>query len=558
MKRSGAQIITTLLERQGVGTVTGIPGGSTLPLYDALRESSMRHVLARHEQGAGFMAQGMARATGRAAVCLATSGPGATNLLTAVADARLDSVPIVAITGQVPTGLIGTDAFQEVDTYGLTVPITKHNFLVRTAGDLLEVIPEAFSIAESGRPGPVVIDVPKDVQSAEVSFDRWPDRGVTAAAPPLPRGEVKAMARAIAASRRPVLYAGGGVIASGASAELCALARKGAIPVATTLAGIGSFPGDDPLSLGMLGMHGERRTNMVLEEADLLIALGVRFDDRATGKAAEFCSRANIIHVDIDPSEIGKIKRPNLALRGDAREVLERLLPGIPFDERPEWRRVREGLKGRFPPALFESEGFRHPRSLMCALSTSAPGDRIVTTDVGQHQMWVAQHYTFRNPRTLLTSGGLGTMGFGLPAALGAAMAKPGTPVLCISGDGSILMNIQELATLAELDLDVKVLVLNNGHLGLVRQQQHLFYGDRIFASRFGSVPDFAAVARGFGIQGHDLAGEEGDVGRLEEIFSAAGPALVNIPVSPDELVLPMVPPGAANSEMVEKEACHV
>jgi len=558
MKKTGADIITTLLERQGVGTIAGIPGGCNLPLYDSLRSSPIRHVLARHEQGAGFIAQGMARVTGRAGVCLATSGPGATNLLTAIADARLDSVPLVALTGQVPTPLIGSDAFQEVDTYGLTLPITKHNFFVRRPEELLEIVPAAFETAESGRPGPVCIDIPKDVQTGEVRVERWPDPYLPPPPSPCDPEIVAPLAEMIRRSRRPVLYVGGGIIASGASAELALLARRNSIPVASTLAGLGAFPSDDPLFLGMLGMHGARSTNMVLDEADLLLAVGVRFDDRATGRAQDFCRHASIAHIDIDPSEIDKIKPANLSLVGDAGEILRVLAPAVPADDRMEWRARAETLRsrcGHLPPPV--GNPF-HPRTFIRHLSALAGPNAVVATDVGQHQMWVAQEYPFRRPRSLLTSGGLGTMGFGLPAAIGASLAKPGTRVVCVSGDGSFLMNIQELATLSELGLDVTVAVMNNRHLGLVRQQQELFYGGRTHASRFEAKPDFAAIARGFGITGYDLEGDPDPMSILETALSLPGPAVINVPVHHAENVLPMVPPGGANDEMIWEEPSHV
>jgi acetolactate synthase-1/2/3 large subunit len=536
--------------------VAGIPGGSSLPLYDALHGSSIRHVLTRHEQGAGFIAGGMARSTGEAAVCLATSGPGATNLLTSIADARLDSVPVIAITGQVPASMIGTDAFQEVDTYGLTLPITKHNFLVRDARELLEVLPAAFETALSGRPGPVVIDVPKDVQLQEVAFDDWPRPGRAAAPPPCRGEDAEALADAILAAERPVILAGGGVIVSGAAPALCELAERGSIPVATTLAGLGAFPHGSGLNLGMLGMHGSRATNMVLEEADLLISIGARFDDRATGRAEEFCRRASIAHVDIDPSEIGKIKETNVAVTGDAAVVLAKLLPLVPPNSREAWMDRVASIRGAYP-APPPVDDFYEPAVLLPYVASLAGHSSFIATDVGQHQMWAAQHYPVQRPRMLLTSGGLGTMGFGLPSAIGAALANPGRRVVCISGDGSLLMNIQELVTLAELDLDVKVIVMNNGHLGLVRQQQELFFGARYIASRFDSGPDFAAAAAAFGVRGIDLERCEDPCEALAEAFARKKPSLINVPVHHGLNVYPMVPPGGANREMIGGELTH-
>lgn len=557
MERTGAEIIATLLERQGVTTVAGIPGGANLPLYDALRAGRIRHVLTRHEQGAGFIAQGMARVSGRAGVCLATSGPGATNLLTAIADAKLDSVPLVAITGQVPTSLIGTDAFQEVDTFGLTLPITKHNYLVRNAADLLEIVPQAFELAESGRPGPVVIDVPKDVQQQQVAFDHWPEPGTRPRPAPCDDAAIARLADRIRRAERPVLYVGGGIVASGSSQLLRHLAQRNSIPVASTLMGLGAFPPDDSLFLGMLGMHGARYTNLALEEADLLLAFGVRFDDRATGRVEAFCRNAEIAHIDIDGSEIDKIKPANLSIVADVGEAIRQLLPLVEDTPRAAWNARIMQLKSEHPFEMPETDDPLHPLNLISRLGEIlGPGD-IVTTDVGQHQMWVAQAYPFRQPRTCLTSGGLGTMGFGLPAAIGAGLACSDNGsaserrVVCISGDGSFLMNVQELATLADLDLPVTVIILNNGHLGLVRQQQELFYGERYHASRFDSSPDFAALARSFGVPGYNLGESADPIGVLSRALEMSGPCVVDAPIHFAENVLPMVPPGAANREMI-------
>lgn len=552
MKTSGAEIITRLLERQGVEIVTGIPGGTTLPLYDALGKSRLRHVLARHEQGAGFIAQGMARATGRAGVCLATSGPGATNVVTAIADAKLDSIPTVFITGQVSTALIGTDAFQEVDTYGLTVPIAKHNYLVRSATELLTVVPEAFRLAESGRPGPIIIDVPKDVQLQTIEVDGWPEPGAPAPPAAPSHEEVHAFVSLLGQAKRPVLYVGGGCIASGAAPQVRRLAEVAGIPVAMSLHGLGVFPVEHPLCLGMLGMHGARSTAMLLDEADLLIALGVRFDDRATGKVAEFCTHAKVVHVDVDPSEIHKLKAADLGIVADLSATLARVLDACPHTDSSAWlRRVGE-LKRRHPLPETEAECPWAPATIVREIARRASPAAVVTTDVGQHQMWVAQHYPFRHPRTLLSSGGLGTMGFGLPAAIGAGLAKPEAQVLCFTGDGSLLMNIQELATLAETRCNVIVILFNNQHLGLVRQQQDLFYGGRVQASRFAVAPDFVAIARGFAIPGVDLGTGPAALDRLDEVLGRPGPALVNVPIPVAANVLPMVPPGAANRDMIE------
>jgi len=551
MRFTGATLITTLLERQGIDVIPGIPGGASLPLYDALRGSRIRHVLARHEQGAGFIAQGIARVTGRPAVCFGTSGPGATNLLTAIADARLDSIPLVAITGQVPRAMIGTDAFQEIDTYGLTVPITKHNYLVRSAAELVEVIPDAFRIAASGRPGPVVIDVPKDVQNEAIEIDTLPVPGVAAPATAVAPADVGRAAALIHGARRPVLFVGAGVIAADATAAVQALAETASIPVVSTLLGLGVLPAAHPLFFGMVGMHAAPYTNLLLEECDLLIALGVRFDDRATGKVAAFCPHARIIHVDIDASELGKITTPCLGIEADAGAWLRALLPMIAPQTRPEWTAHTQHLRRTHPLHTPELDDPCSPYGIIQHAAALAGDDAIVTTDVGQHQMWAAQAFPFTRPRQWLTSGGLGTMGFGLPAAIGAALAEPQRPVLCFSGDGSLLMNIQELATAVEEGVDVKVVLLNNGHLGLVRQQQQLFYGQRYHASRFHAAPDFAALARAFGVAGYDLTGSADPGAMLARALRQPGPCLVNVPIAADANVYPMVPPGAANRDMI-------
>ncbi len=551
MELSGAKLVVKLLERQGIEIICGIPGGSNLPIYDALRDSPIKHVLARHEQGAGFMAQGMARTSGKAAVCMGTSGPGVTNLLTAIADARLDSIPIVAITGQVTSSLIGTDAFQEVDTYGLTIPITKHNFLVQSAADLLEIIPEAFRLAESGRPGPVVVDIPKDVQKELIEVVSWPDKGCRSERAKCKEDDLEMAVTMINEARRPVIYAGGGVVAADCSEDLIKLAAKNSIPVVTTLMGLGAFPHGDTNYLGMLGMHGSRSTNMIMEEADLIIALGVRFDDRAVGKACEFCKHADILHVDIDRSEIGKIKSSNLSVVGDVGHALHELVEKVDSSIRIGWSARIASVRMMYPELSPDSEDAFHPVNLIRVMGESLPDDAIITTDVGQHQMWVAQEYPFRKPRTLLTSGGLGTMGFGLPNAIGAALAKPDKKVVCVSGDGSFLMNIQELATLSEQRLNVKVLIMNNNKLGLVRQQQEMFFEERFFASSFESNPDFTSIAGGFGIPAFDLGKQDSPALFLRKVLSQDGPCVINIPIGVENKVLPMVPPECANREMI-------
>ena len=549
---TGSQIVVRLLERQGIRRIPGIPGGAILPFYDALSQSTLiEHVLTRHEQGAGFMAQGAARATGEVAVCLATSGPGATNLLTAIADAKLDSIPMVAITGQVPTAMIGTDAFQEVDTYGLTVPITKHNFLVGSARELLEVIPEAFRLAASGRPGPVLVDIPKDVQNERIEVSEWPEPGRRDPVPEADPASIERAAAMINEAQRPILYLGGGVVHSGAAVQSVELAEKASLPTVMTLMALGAMPVDHALSLGMLGMHAARCTNLALEECDLLIAVGARFDDRATGKVSAFCPNAKIIHVDIDRSELDKIKTAHVGIRGDVKQVLDRLLPQVKASLRKDWlSRVGE-LKAACPLQMPGVDDPRTPYGLIRAVADCLDDDAIIATDVGQHQMWVAQAYPLRRPNQWLTSGGLGTMGFGLPAAIGAAMAQPEKTVVCFTGDGSILMNIQELATAAEEGVNVKVVLMNNASLGLVFQQQTMFYGPRIFSSKFKGEPDFLKIAEGFGWQTLDLDTANDPKAALAAALSVRGPVFIHASIDRHEQVLPMVAPGAANKDMI-------
>jgi acetolactate synthase-1/2/3 large subunit len=493
----------------------------------------------------------MARSTGKAGVCLATSGPGVTNLITAIADAKLDSIPLVAITGQVASSMIGTDAFQEVDTFGMTMNITKHNYLVKDAGDLPAVIAEAFHIAETGRPGPVLIDVPKDVQLQEIEFDNWPDSPIRVDYGEPDRETMGKIVKMINDAKRPLIYAGGGIISAGATAILSMLAKKNSIPVTLTLMGLGAFSPDDSLYLGMLGMHGAPCTNYILDEIDLLIACGVRFDDRAIGKMKEFCSQASIVHIDIDGSEIDKIKKTDISLVADIKTALESMVPSIEENRRESWMERIAMIKKEHPLVLPLPDDPLNPLNLIKSISNIAPHDAIITTDVGQHQMWVAQVYPFRQPRSLLTSGGLGTMGFGLPAAIGAALANPHKQIICLSGDGSIQMNIQEMATLAELDLNVVVIIMNNQHLGLVRQQQELFFNGNYIASKFDSKLDFAAIGRQYGISGINLAEAIDPVKTIAIMLNEKGPCIIDVPTHYSENVFPMVPPGAANREMV-------
>ena len=552
---TGAQLTIALLERQGVRTIAGIPGGANLPLYDALSRSALiEHVLTRHEQGAGFMAQGAARATGEVAVCLATSGPGATNLLTAIADAKLDSVPVICITGQVPRAMIGTDAFQEVDTYGMTIPITKHNFLVRNARDLLQIIPEAFAMAASGRPGPVLIDIPRDVQLETAAFDEWPEIGEREPAPAYFDADLETAVDMLNSARRPILWVGGGVVASGAGPEMLALAERASMPVTSTLMGLTAVPHDHPLRMGMLGMHAQRHTNMALEACDLILAAGVRFDDRATGKVQEFCPQAKVIHIDIDHSELDKLRPASVAILGDVREVARALLPRVAPAERQEWLGYIAALKLAFPSCIPERGGHGTPLELIRRVGELAGDGTIVVTDVGKHQMWTAQAYPFTPGNGWLTSGGLGTMGFGLPTAIGAALAAPERKVVCVSGDGSLLMNIQEMATAAEQNADVTVVLMNNACLGLVHQQQELFFQGNYFSSIYEVNVDFGLIARGFGWKVWDMAGAADPDAVLGEAMSHRGPALIHVPVDRDEKVWPMVPPGAANRTMLGGE----
>jgi acetolactate synthase-1/2/3 large subunit len=559
MQLTGAELIIHLLERQGVRLVAGIPGGALLPLYEALgRSRVIRHVLARHEQAAGFIAQGLARITGKAGVCFATSGPGVTNVVTALADARLDSIALVCIAGQVPQHLIGTDAFQEVATIDIVRTITKASFFVRDASELWEVVPKAFELAETGRPGPVLIDVPKDVQMQLASAGPLPNR--------LPRcgggvgqGEDDAAAylraaQLIASAERPVLYIGGGVTKARAHSLVRELAERTGIPVTTTLMALGTLPAAHRLNLGMLGMHGARYTNRVIDECDLLIAIGARFDDRATGRPDRFAAAAQVIHIDIDARELGKIRQPMLAIRADAGVALRELLRHCRRDDRSRWLQRVQQLKADLPLHTPGDDQICSPYGIVRAVGALAGSDAIVTTDVGQHQMWVAQTYPFQRPDRWLTSGGLGTMGFGLPAAIGAALAQPEATVICFTGDGSLLMNIQELATLAELDLNVKIVLLDNAALGLVRQQQELFYRQRFVASLYAQPSNFIAIARAFGVPALDLESHAVPYGALACAFHTPGPMLVRAAIAAEHHVLPMVVPGGANAEALDHE----
>lgn len=563
MHYTGAQIIVRLLERQGIRYIAGIPGGSNLPIYDALSHSTITHILTRHEQGAGFIAQGMARVSGQAAVCMASSGPGATNLITAVADAHMDSIPVVAITGQVPLSVMGTQAFQEVDTYALMKPITKQNWLVTSADQLLQVIPEAFRVAMSGRPGPVAIDVPKDVQLQSIAVTHWPAPAEPDLPPAIQPEDIETLLQLITHAKRPLLMLGGGVVKSNGSDAVRHFVELTRIPTTSTLMALGSLPTDHPLFLGMLGMHGARYTNLTLEECDLLIGAGVRFDDRATGKVTQFCPNATIVHIDIDTKEFGKIKQPHLAIHADVGDVMRALnqalqtkspvaSPEPSVDSKTSaWLAQIALLKSAFPLDTAGEDDLFKPYGALLNTAKRLSRETTITTDVGQHQMWAAQVFPLHRPRQWLTSGGLGTMGFGLPTAIGAALAQPDRLTLCISGDGSLLMNIQEIATAVEHNLNIKILLLNNQHLGLVRQQQELFYGARYHAIGHHKETDFAAVARAMGAQGYHLGKSPNPLDDLAMALAQPGPCVIEVPIEAQEKVFPMVPPGAANKEMI-------
>ncbi len=552
--KTGARTLIEALQREGVDTIFGYPGGVVLPIYDELYDSSIRHILVRHEQAAAHAADGYARASGRVGVCLATSGPGACNLVTGIATAYMDSIPIVALTGQVPTALLGNDAFQESDITGITMPITKHNYLVKNAADIDRVVKEAFYIAGTGRPGPVLIDLPKDVTMGEVDEASSPPPAISLRGyQPTYEGHVRQIDKAldlIAEAERPLVYAGGGVILSGASAELREFIETAAIPVTTTLMGLGAIPGDHPLNLGMLGMHGTAAANFAVTECDLLVAIGVRFDDRVTGKIEAFAPNARIIHIDIDPAEIGKNKKVDLPIVGDVGRVLRAMLARMKKrGDTANWVNRTGTWKAQFPPAYRDDDRLR-PQYIIQQLSDLMKGEGIVVSEVGQNQMWTALYYCFRKPRSWITSGGLGTMGYGFPAAIGAHFARPGETVVDVAGDGSFQMNIQELATVAHNNIPVKVVILNNMYLGMVRQWQELFY-ERRYAYTELSPVDFVKVANAYGVEGIRVE-EKADVrGALETALSHDGPFVLDFRIEREENVFPMVPAGAAINEMI-------
>ena len=585
MKKTGAQIITKLLEMHGIETAAGIPGGSILPLYDELTRSSIHHVLVRQEQAGGFIAQGMARTNGLPAVCLATSGPGAMNLLTAIADARCDSVPIIAITGQVNTYLIGTDAFQEADTFGLSFPITKHSVMVKSPEELLTVIPEAFKIAMNGRPGPVLIDVPRDVQTKTCEFDAWPKIKL-----PLKDDEstvrfhtkdsamtvlLEKAAELLAKAKKPVLFVGGGCNSPEASKALRAFTKSYRIPAVSSLMGLGAIPSSAADFAGMIGMHGTYAANKAMYESDLVLACGVRFDDRATGVVSKFCPNAKIIHIDIDAAEINKILDSTVSivakvetavteltkmLKAQKANVKNEQMRAVWADEIINVNKNTRSTDCGSPSKEEKNKSFTgsaNPRTFIASIPALAEKaglkreNLLVTTDVGQHQMWAAQYYPVEEPRTFLTSGSLGTMGFGLPAAIGAAIANPKKRTVCFSGDGSIMMNIQELATLAENNLPVTVIVFENGTLGMVYQQQKYLFGKTYSASEFAASPDLLKIAEGFGIETADA---DKDADWYKKAFDEKRPNkpfFVRVRIDPEENVLPFVPGGKANIDSI-------
>jgi acetolactate synthase-1/2/3 large subunit len=547
------------LKAEGVEVVFGLPGGANLPTYDAFYDAGIRHILVRHEAGGGHAAEGYAKATGRVGVSLGTSGPGATNLVTPICDAMMDSVPVVFITGQVRTELLGTDGFQEADTIGITMPIVKHSFMIQHPLEIPRSIHEAFHIARTGRPGPVVVEIPQDLSRADIPYEPVTDVRLPGYQPTTEgnQKQIRLAAKALANARRPVLYAGGGVVAAGASAELTELATSDRLPVTCTVMGLGAFPAPHEQWLGMLGMHGTRTANYAMDEADLIVAIGARFDDRITGKLSEFAPRAKFIHIDIDPAEISKNVPAHIPIVGDARNILPRLTAEYraqsPDPQRLEewWTRIR-AWQERHPLAYEDSASSEiKPQYMVQALYEASRGEAIVTSDVGQHQMWAAQHYHFPAPRRWINSGGLGTMGFGLPAAMGAKVGCPDQTVICIAGDGSVQMNMQELATCSQEGIAIKVFIMNNGYLGMVRQWQELFWDKRYSQVDMGRWPDFVKLAEAYGATGMRLTDKSALVDGMREALAAEGPVVVDVRVTAEENVYPMIPAGQAARDMV-------
>jgi len=570
VSKKGAEIIIDILRCEGVKDLFGIPGGAVIDIFDMLYDADINFYLMRHEQAAAHAADGYARATGKVGVCIATSGPGATNLVTGIATAYMDSIPLVALTGQVATKLIGNDAFQEADTTGITRPITKHNYLVRTTDELPRILKEAFYLARTGRPGPVLVDLPKDVQQGETN-EKYPDKIELRSYKPTlwgHPGQIKKLANAIKHSKRPVIYAGGGVISSGASEELRELAIKAKIPVTTTLMGLGVFPETHPLSLKMLGMHGTQYANYAIMEADLLIAIGARFDDRVTGKVEEFAPKAKIAHIDIDPSSIRKNVNVDIPVVGDVKNVLSELNKILQPGDTSEWLKQIEQWKRDYP-LTYREDGNLKPQYVIEQIYEVTKGKAIITTEVGQNQMWAAQFYKFTKPRTFLSSGGLGTMGYGFPAALGAQVACPDHIVFDVAGDGSFQMNIQELATAVNNNLPVKIAILNNGYLGMVRQWQEMFYNKRYsgvclvgdyecvekHTDSSGKQPlmllNFVKIAEAYGAVGIRVTEKKQVREALEEALAIPKPVVLDFHIEPEENVFPMVPTGASLNQMI-------
>ncbi len=547
------------LKAEGVDVVFGLPGGANIPTYDALVDGGIRHVLVRHEAGGGHAAAGYAKATGKVGVCLATSGPGATNVVTPIVDAMMDSVPTVFITGQVRTDLLGTDGFQETDVIGITMPVCKHSFMIQHPLELPRAIHEAFYLASTGRPGPVIIDVPTDLSRADIPYEPVTDIRLPGYQPTLEGNtkQIRQAAKALAAARRPVLYVGGGVINANGASELTEFARSDRFPVTCTLMGLGAFPASDERWLGMLGMHGTRTANYAMDEADLICAIGARFDDRITGKLSEFAPRAKFIHIDIDPAEISKNVPAHIPIVGDARHILAKLIVEYrALDTDParleEWWTRIHGWQEKHPLRYEDSEGTEiKPQRLCQALYEATGGDAIVSTDIGQHQMWAAQYYNFEKPRRWLQSGGLGTMGFGLPAAMGAKVGCPDATVVCLTGDGSVQMNMQELSTCAQEGIDIKVIISNNGYLGMVRQWQELFWDKRYSQVDMGTFPDFVKLADAHGATGLRLEDKTTLVEDLKAAIATPGPVMVDVRVTREENVYPMIAPGEPARDMV-------
>jgi len=554
MKLTGAQIVCESLLKEGVKVMFGIPGGVLLPFYDTLPQySKIHHILCRHEQGAAHAAEGYARASGKVGVCLATSGPGATNLVTGIASAYLDSVPMVAITGQVARPFIGKDAFQEIDITGITLPITKHNYLVASAHELASVMKESFHIASTGRQGPVLVDIPRDVFVEESEY-HYPEKADLPGYKPTVRGhpaQVKKAVKFINESKRPLIIAGKGVINSGACAELKELAEKAQIPVVNTLLGLGSFPGTHVLCLGMLGMHGLVHANMAVNSADLIIAIGMRFDDRATASVAGFAPKAQVIHIDVDPAEVGKNVRVDVPIVGDVKHVLKALNAQIEPQTHVEWvSQIQEWEREHPPLAIRECDSVL-PQYVVSQIYEVTKGEAIIVTGVGQNQMFAAHYFKYDKPNKFLSSGGLGPMGFELPAAMGAKAACPGDAVWCVAGDGGFQMTIQELATIVQEKLAVKMAILNNGYLGMVRQWQELFYSKHYVATPLYG-PDFVKVAEAYGIAGERVTDRRAVKGAIQRAMQHDGPFLIDFRTEPEENIYPMVPPGATLSEMME------